>query len=89
MCRSLNMWIFDGRLSSEPRWFETWPGEHYRLLATITRLLEPRCVIEIGTFTGMGALALKQELPPGAIVHTFDISRWKLFFANVAVGTGL
>jgi hypothetical protein len=53
-----------------------WPGEHYRLLAGIVALLQPRTVVEIGTEKGISALCLKQGLPaPGELV-TFDVVPW-------------
>ena len=71
--------IFDGRPSTEPRWFATWPGEHYRLLAAIVEVLRASVVVEIGAFTGMGTLALLQGLQPGGKLVTFDLLPWKGF----------
>jgi predicted O-methyltransferase YrrM len=53
-----------------------WPGEHYRLLSGLVRTLRPRCVVEVGTATGMSALALAEGLEVGARVVTFDILPW-------------
>lgn len=72
----LELSIFAGRGSVECRWFEIWPGEHYRLLAALVRILSPKIVVEIGTFTGMGALALAQEIGAGH-VHSFDLVPWQ------------
>jgi len=52
------------------------PGEHYRLLAALIRILQPKTVIEIGTERGMSCLAMKSALPAGSKIHTFDIKRW-------------
>ena len=71
--------IFEGRISAEPRWFETWPGEHYRLLAAMVKTLQARSVIEIGTFTGMGTVALLQGLRPDGRIVTFDLVPWSSF----------
>jgi len=71
--------IYEGRASKEPHWFDTWPGEHYRLLAALVRTLNPKTVIEIGTFTGMGTLALAQDLPPSGTLTTFDLLAWNSF----------
>ena len=68
---------FAGRASHEPRWFETWPGEHYRLLAGLVGALGARRVIEIGTFTGMSALALLEALPADGQLTTFDVKPWR------------
>ncbi|MDQ0070282.1 putative O-methyltransferase YrrM [Variovorax boronicumulans] len=71
--------IYEGRASKEPHWFDTWPGEHYRLLAALVRTLKPKTVIEIGTFTGMGTLALAQDLQPSGTLTTFDLLAWNSF----------
>ena len=54
-----------------------WPGEHYRLLAALVKLLQPKWVVEIGTFRGMSALALKKFLPSAGKIDTFDIVPWE------------
>lgn len=71
--------IFDGRSSKEPHWFDIWPGEHYRFLDALVRVLKPRNVIEIGTFTGMGTLSLLQSLPSHGQITTFDLLGWNSF----------
>ncbi|MGC4062886.1 MAG: class I SAM-dependent methyltransferase [Aquabacterium sp.] len=71
--------IFDGRTSTEQRWFETWPGEHYRLLNALVRVLQPQNVIEVGTFTGMGTVSLLQSLPADGQITTFDLLAWDTF----------
>src|SRR5205085_5045450 len=53
-----------------------WPGEHYRLLAALVKLLQPKRVVEIGTFRGLSALALKKFLPSAAKIVTFDVVPW-------------
>ncbi len=77
--REIALTVYEGRPSAEPHWFDTWPGEHYRLLAALVRTLKPMRVVEIGTFTGMGTLALAQELPAGGSVTTFDLHPWHGF----------
>lgn len=71
--------IFEGRTSAEPRWFDTWPGEHYRLLAALVKTLHASTVIEIGTFTGMGTVSLLQGLRPDGRIITFDLVPWNSF----------
>jgi predicted O-methyltransferase YrrM len=53
-----------------------WPGEHYRLLAALVKLLQLKRIIEIGTFCGLSALALKKFLPADGKITTFDIVPW-------------
>jgi predicted O-methyltransferase YrrM len=64
------------RSRNPPSSFETWPGEHYRLLAALVKVLKPQVIVEIGTYTGLSALAMKQHLPPGSGIATFDVNPW-------------
>lgn len=59
-------------------YYNVFPGEHYRLLRAITQILQPSTVVEVGTFTGMGAVAMRQGMASGQIV-TFDIMPWQSF----------
>ena len=77
--RRVRLENLEDRRSAEPRWFETWPGEHYKLLAALVEDLRPMTVIEIGTYTGMGCLSLLNGLPEGGTVHTFDVVSWREF----------
>ena len=45
-----------------------------RCLAMIARILRPRLVVEIGTYTGYSALCLCEGLPPDGRLITFDIN---------------
>ena len=55
---------------------ERWPGEHYRLLAAICAAARPKTVIEIGTASGLSALAILAALPGGSRLVSFDIFPW-------------
>ncbi|MBM3833623.1 MAG: methyltransferase [Verrucomicrobia bacterium] len=65
------------RLSAPPYWPDIWPGEHYRLLTALMQVTRPRLVIEIGTATGLSALAIKDGLPESSSIVTFDIVPWR------------
>jgi predicted O-methyltransferase YrrM len=52
------------------------PGEHYQLLASLVRVLKPKHVTEIGTFTGLSALSILTTLDKDAHLTTFDIVPW-------------
>jgi predicted O-methyltransferase YrrM len=43
-----------------------------RLLALLSGLLRPQRILEIGTFTGYGALCLAEGLAPGGELHTIE-----------------
>jgi predicted O-methyltransferase YrrM len=57
----------------EGSWVNHWPGEHYRLLASLVEVAGVRRAVEVGTYTGMGALALAG---PGVVVQTYDLVPW-------------
>lgn len=47
---------------------------HYqgRVLSMISKLIHPRAVLEIGTYTGYSALCLAEGLQKGGVIHTID-----------------
>jgi predicted O-methyltransferase YrrM len=53
-----------------------WPGEHYRLLAGVCATEKPKTVVEVGTASGLSALALLSGLPLDSRLVTFDIFPW-------------
>lgn len=77
--RFISMKPVAARMSQSPFYPEVWPGEHYKLLAGLVAELAPKVVIEIGTATGLSALAMLQTLPSGSSLHTLDIVPWNKF----------
>jgi hypothetical protein len=63
------------RLPSPPFYPQIWPGEHYRLLAGFVQILKPRLIVEIGTATGLSALALTHA--SAGRLATFDLFPWE------------
>lgn len=49
---------------------------HYqgRLLSMISKLIQPKNILEIGTYTGYSALCLMEGIRPDGILHTIDIN---------------
>ena len=49
---------------------------HYqgRLLSMISKLVNPKAILEIGTYTGYSALCLAEGLKPVGILHTIDVN---------------
>jgi predicted O-methyltransferase YrrM len=43
-----------------------------RILSMFSKLLQPKTIVEIGTYTGYSALCLAEGLQDGGIVHTID-----------------
>jgi predicted O-methyltransferase YrrM len=81
--RSVSMSTVVERMTQPPYYPDVWPGEHYKLLTGLVAVCQPKVVIEIGTATGLSALAMKQSLPVGARVVTFDITPWDQFTDTV------
>ena len=45
-----------------------------RLLSMISKLVNPKTILEIGTYTGYSALCLAEGLKPDGILHTIDLN---------------
>jgi len=45
-----------------------------RILAILSKLIQPKSILEIGTYTGYSALCLAEGLQKGGILHTIDIN---------------
>src|ERR1700733_13151684 len=44
-----------------------------QFLQMLSHMVQPKCVLEIGTFTGYSAICLAQGLQPGGRLHTIEI----------------
>lgn len=58
---------------SDSIYYNIYPNEHYRLLKAIVKTINPKIVIDIGTFTGMSCFAMLQSLRFGSVIHTYDL----------------
>lgn len=47
-------------------------GFQGRLLAMISKLIQPKNILEIGTYTGYSALAMAEGMQEGGVLHTID-----------------
>ena len=63
----------------DSRFFNVFPGEHYRLLAGLIHVWSPQLLFDIGTFTGMSARVMLDCAPACAIIHSFDLLPWNDF----------
>ena len=46
-----------------------------RFLSLLSHLVQPKIIVEIGTFTGYSALCLAEGLAPGGKLHTIDVNK--------------
>ena len=62
------------RETAEKGWDLRTLSGHYqgRLLALLSKMIRPNCVLEIGTYTGYSALCLVEGLAPGGRLITID-----------------
>ncbi len=74
--RTISLSEVTARIKTPPFYTDIWPGEHYRLLAAFIDELKPKTVVEIGTASGLSALAMLKYLPQDAKLYTFDILEW-------------
>lgn len=49
-------------------------GLQGQFLSFLSRMIKPKCILEIGTFTGYSAICLAEGLQEGGILHTIDIN---------------
>ena len=59
----------------DSKYLNVFPGEHYRLINAIAKTINAKNIFEIGTYTGMGTLALKSGLNDVSVT-TYDIIKW-------------
>ena len=45
-----------------------------RILSMLSKLVQPRLIVEVGTFTGYSAICLAEGLAPGGKLVTFDVN---------------
>lgn len=43
-------------------------------LETISRMVQPKCILEIGTFTGYSAICLAKGLSPDGVLYSIDVN---------------
>lgn len=78
----LDLSMIEERGTAEFKYVNIYPGEHYKLLAGLMKVIQPKVVIEIGTFLGQSALTMKAFMPKESTLYTFDIHPWHRFDAT-------
>lgn len=50
---------------------------HYqgRLLSFLSKMVQPRLIVEVGTFTGYATLCLAEGLADDGVIHTIEVNR--------------
>jgi len=71
---------------SDAQYYDVFPGEHYRLLHSLSRIFAPKSIIEIGTFTGMSSASMLRGMPENCSITTFDINPWRQHRSHLTEG---
>jgi predicted O-methyltransferase YrrM len=69
----------DGASEQDSVYFNSFPGDHYRLIAALVRRLQPKHIVEIGTYTGMATRVILDHAPSDSCVVTYDLMPWDSF----------
>ena len=80
----------DNHCDPEPEWLQTINRETYlkvlkphmlsghyqgRVLSFLSSLIQPRRILEIGTFTGYATICLAEGLTEDGLIHTIEVNR--------------
>ena len=80
----------DNHCDPEPEWLQTINRETYlkvlrphmlsghyqgRALSFFSKLLQPKLILEVGTFTGYATLCLAEGLTEDGVIHTIEVNR--------------
>lgn len=69
-------------LKPDSKFYNQFPGEHYRLLSAICISEKPKNIVDIGTFTGMSSRVFLDHST--ANIHTLDIIKWSKFDSHLS-----
>lgn len=69
--------------SNVPNYVYDFPGEHYKILEAIVKLIDAKTIIEIGTFTGLSSVSFFQAMDERKRLYTFDIIPYSQFSNSV------
>jgi len=61
-------------IKPDSKFYNIFPGEHYRLLSAMCISEKPKNIVDIGTFTGMSSRVFLDHST--ANIHTLDIIKW-------------
>jgi hypothetical protein len=67
------------RIEPDFEYANTFPGEHYRILSGLVRAINPREIVDIGTYRGCSARVAVDNSPTTSTVYTFDLFDYLTF----------
>ncbi len=65
--------VYEETMNSHPQAHMISGHVQGQLLSFISKLIRPKYILEIGTFTGYSAICLAKGLPPGGELHTVEL----------------
>lgn len=61
---------------SDSKFLNEFPGEHYKIINSIVNITNAKEVVEIGTYTGLGTLSIKEGFISQGKITTYDLIAW-------------
>ena len=61
---------------NDSKFLNEFPGEHYKIISSIVNVTNAKKVVEIGTYTGLGTLSIKQGFISQGKITTYDLIAW-------------
>lgn len=68
----------------DTKYFNIFPGEHYRFLAGLIEYEKPNQIIDIGTSSGMSSRIMLDYSTKNSKTTTFDLIKWDLFDSHLS-----
>lgn len=69
---------------NDSKYFNIFPGEHYRLLAGLIDYEKPKTLIDIGTSSGMSSRVMLDYSKIDSEIITFDLIKWNEFNSHLS-----
>lgn len=61
---------------TDSKFLNEFPGEHYKIISSIVNVTNAKKVVEIGTYTGLGTLSIKEGFISKGKITTYDLIAW-------------
>ena len=68
----------------DSKYFNIFPGEHYRILAGLIEYEKPKTIIDIGTSSGMSSRIMLDFSNKNSEIVTFDLIKWDYFDSHLS-----
>ena len=72
------------KYKTDSKYFNIFPGEHYRILAGFIAYEKPKTIIDIGTSSGMSSRIMLDYSTKDSKIVTFDLIKWDNFDSHLS-----